>query len=179
MVRKKLQKMLALLLSLSMAVGLMGGTALAAEGEEEGGVPPEAVEPAPEPLPQAVTFDISLGAVTAGADGVTGVRAGETDAVTVSWEEAANRELVVTGTADTGINVITVAADCPQDLALTLKNVDITSTDTQQSPRLRAAVSIQTTEARTLTLTLEGENRLHDEVRRPGYGRQKSDIGAV
>ena len=33
MVRKKLRGMLALLLSLSMAVGLMGGTALAAEGE--------------------------------------------------------------------------------------------------------------------------------------------------
>ena len=160
MVRKKLRGMLALLLSLSMAMGLLGGTALAAEGEE-GGASPEAVKPAPEPLSQAVTFDISLGAVTAGADGVTGVRAGETDAVTVSWEEASNRELVVTGTADTGINVITVAADCPRDLALTLKNVDITSTDTQQSPRLRAAISIQTTEARTLTLTLEGENRLH------------------
>ena len=74
MVRKKLRGMLALLLSLSMAMGLLGGTALAAEGEE-GGASPEAVKPAPEPLSQAVTFDISLGAVTAGADGVTGVRA--------------------------------------------------------------------------------------------------------
>ena len=64
MVRKKLRGMLALLLSLSMAMGLLGGTALAAEGEE-GGASPEAVEPAPEPLSQAVTFDISLGAVTA------------------------------------------------------------------------------------------------------------------
>ena len=54
MVRKKLRGMLALLLSLSMAVGLMGGTALAAEGEEAGGGPPEVVEPAPteeEPAP--------------------------------------------------------------------------------------------------------------------------------
>ena len=55
MVRKKLRGMLALLLSLSMAMGLLGGTALAAEGEE-GGVSPEAVEPAPEPLSQAVKW---------------------------------------------------------------------------------------------------------------------------
>ena len=78
MARKKLRKMLALLLSLSMAVGLMGGTALAAEGE--GGIerPPGATEPAPpEALPQVVTFDISLGAVTARAAGETGQPDGE------------------------------------------------------------------------------------------------------
>ena len=194
MVRKKLRKMLALLLSLSMAVGLMGGTALAAEGEEAGGGPPEVVEPAPaeeepapaeeepapaeeepapaeeepapvEELPQVVTFDISLGAVTAGADGVTGVRTGETEPTTVSWEDAADRELVVTGTSDTGVHVITVAADCPQDLALTLDNVTVVSHDaskgTAGDPRVRAAISIQTAEARTLTLTLKGENRLY------------------
>ena len=154
MVRKKLRGMLALLLSLSMAVGLMGGTALAAEDEEDGGQPGTA-------LPQVVTFDISQGPVTAGADGVTGVQTGATESTTVSWEDAADRELVVTGTSDMTTNVITMAADCPQDLALTLDNVDITSEDTVENPRTRAAISIQTTEARTLTLTLEGENRLH------------------
>ena len=181
MVRKKLQKMLALLLSLSMAVGLMGGTALAAEGEE-GGEAPETTEAAPaaepvpaeeestpeeepapeEELPQVVIFDIALGAVTAGADGVTGVRTGETEVTTVSWEDAADRELVVTGTSTTATNVITVAADCPRDLALTLDNVTIVSNDdakgTAEDPRTRAAISIQTAEARTLTLTLKGEN---------------------
>ena len=151
MVRKKLQKTLALLLSLSMAVGLTGGAALAAEG----GGPPGSGED-----PQTVTFDISLGPVTAGAAGVTGVRAGETQAVTLSWEEAAGCELVVTGTSAVPANVITVAADCPQDLALTLRQVDITSEDTVENPRTRAAISIQTAEARTLTLTLVGENRL-------------------
>ena len=158
MVRKKLRKMLALLLSLSMAVGLLGGTALAAEGEEEGGGPPEAA------LPQTVTFDIALGAVTAGADGVTGVQTGGTEPTTVSWADAADRELVVTGTSDTATNVITVAADCPQDLALTLDNVTILSRDaakgTAEDPRTQAAISIQTATAKTLTLTLKGENRL-------------------
>lgn len=162
MASKRLQRMLALLLSLSMAVGLMGGTALAAEGEEEGDGLPEVTQPAPgEELPKVVTFDISLGAVTAGAAGVTGVRAGETEETTVSWEDAADRELVVTGTSDNGIHVITMAPDCPQDLALTLDHVDITSEDRVESPRTRAAISIQTAEARTLTLTLKGENRLH------------------
>ena len=163
MVRKKLRKMMALLLSLSMAVGLLGGTALAEEGEEAGGETPEAVEPAPaEEFPQVVTFDISLGAVTAGADGVTGVRAGETEETTVSWEDAADRELVVTGMSTSTTNVITVAADCPQDLALTLDNVTIVSNDdakgTAEDPRTQAAISIQTAGARTLTLTLKGEN---------------------
>ena len=157
MVRKKLRGMLALLLSLSMAVGLMGGTALAAEGEEDE-VPPKTA------LPQVVTFDISLGAVTAGADGVTGVQAGATEPTTVSWADAASRELLVTGTSDITTNVITVAADCPQDLALTLDNVTILSHDaakgTVDDPRVRAAISIQTAEVRTLTLTLKGENHL-------------------
>lgn len=162
MAKERLHRMLALLLSFSMAVGLMGGTALAAEGEEEGGGSPEVTEPAPaEELPQVVTFDISLGAVTAGAAGVTGVPVGETEAVTVSWEDAAGRELVVTGTSTTTADVITMAADCPQDLALTLDNVDITSEDLVVTPRTQAAISIQTAEARTLTLTLKGENYLH------------------
>ena len=161
MARKKLQRMLALLLSLSMVIGLTGGTALAAEGEEGGGVP-EVTEPTPpETLPEVVTFDISLGAVIADANGVTGVRVGETETATVSWEDAAEQELVVTGTADTGKNVITMAADCPQDLALTLDHVNITTDEPAGGPRTRAAISMQTTTARTLTLTLKGENCLH------------------
>ena len=64
MVRKKLRGMLALLLSLSMAMGLLGGTALAAEGEE-GGASPEAVAHAPEPpsRPIAILSDNSSASI--------------------------------------------------------------------------------------------------------------------
>ena len=145
---KMKQRIMSLAMALVMALSLLPTAALA-EGEMSG----------------TVTFDISQGSVTANADGVTGWPKDAEEAVTLTWDEVANCDIVVTGKSENGANVITVAADCPQNLELTLDNVTILSHDaakgTAEDPRTQAAISIQTAEARTLTLTLKGENHLH------------------
>ena len=145
---KMKQRIMSLAMALVMALSLLPTAALA-EGELSG----------------TVTFDISQGSVTANADGVTGWPKDAEEAVTLTWDEVANCDIVVTGKSDNGENVITVAEKCKHDLELTLDNVTILSHDaaegTAADPRVQAAISIQTAEARTLTLTLKGENHLH------------------
>lgn len=74
-----------------------------------------------------MTFDIFQGSVTANADGVTGWPKDAEEAVTLTWDEVANCDIVVTGKSDNGENVITVAEECEHDLELTLENVEIVS----------------------------------------------------
>ena len=92
---KMKQRIMSLAMALVMALSLLPTAALA-EGELSG----------------TVTFDISQGSVTANADGVTGWPKDAEEAVTLTWDEVANCDIVVTGKSENDANVITVAADC-------------------------------------------------------------------
>ena len=133
---------MALVMALVMAFSLLPTAALA-EGEMSG----------------TVTFDIFQGSVTANADGVTGWPKDAEEAVTLTWDEVANCDIVVTGKSDNGENVITVAEECEHDLELTLENVEIVSSSADKK---WSAISIQTPSGRpvTLTVNLKGNNVL-------------------
>ena len=139
---KMKQKIMSLAMALVMAFSLLPTAALA-EGEMSG----------------TVTFDIFQGSVTANADGVTGWPKDAEEAVTLTWDEVANCDIVVTGKSDNGENVITVAEECEHDLELTLENVEIVSSSADKK---WSAISIQTPSGSpvTLTVNLKGNNVL-------------------